>query len=966
MDRLAPALGGSDDVTLAGNESRSPANSATSRPSLTPSGAPVLKPGTLLNSRYEILELLGEGGMGAVYKARDQELGRFVALKVIRPDLASDPAILQRFKQEVILAHQVAHKNVVRTYDLGEADGVRFITMEFLEGRSLDSLLKERGKLPPYEAVELIRQVCRGLEAAHAEGVVHRDLKPSNIMRDHHGRVAVMDFGLARSVESEARTQTGALVGTIEYMSPEQARGQHPDARSDLFALGLIFYELLTGQRPYQAESSIGSLLKRTQERAVPPAEVDATVPRPLSDIVSKCLELDAKHRYQSATEILGDLERWHSGRSLAGVRLENLKHRLRPWQVVAAILVIVVALAVLLAQRRLTLKPAASGAFHGPISVLVADFSNQTGDPIFDGTLEPLFNDAIEGAGFVNSFSRGEARKLAGKLPNATTKLDEQSARLIAIRQGLAAVIVGSLVSRENGYKVSVEALDGRTGKSLAAADVLAQNKDEVVRAIPRLAAPVRKALGDTTPESVQFDAVSGAFTAASLEAVHQDAVGKEQEFAGKFEEALKSFSKAVELDPNFARGYSAMAAVQLELGKTKEAQQSIRLAMQHEDRMTERERYRNRGLFYAMAGNWQKCVDEYTQLVERYPADRTGQLNLASCYAHVRNLPKAIEAGRRAVEIVPKGALQRLNLSFLTIAGGDFASGEQEAREALKINPSSEYGHLMLAEAQLGQGQFSRAEETYHKLQKLSAQGASLAANGLGDLALYEGRFGDAIRILEEGAKADLAAKTPDAAAYKFAKLAYVHWWRQRKQPAIAAAEKALANDQGVGTRFLAAQIFVELGEAAKAQKLAASLGAELEAEPQAYSRIIQGKLALRRGDMAAAVKALNEANGLVDTWIGRFELGRTYLQAGAFVEADSEFDRCIKRRGEALEFFMDDVPTYGYFPPVYYYQGHVRDGLKNPESANSYRTYLNIREKAGEDPLLAEIHGRLGSYK
>jgi len=383
----------------------------------------------------------------------------------------------------------------------------------------------------------------------------------------------------------------------------------------------------------------------------------------------------------------------------------------------------------------------------------------------------------------------------------------------------------------------------------------------------------------------------------------------------------------------------------------------------MQHEDRMTERERYRERGMFYVAEGNWQKCIDEYSQLLDRYPADRLSPPNLANCFGQLRNIPKAIEASRRAVELVPNGVLQRGNLSFYSSFGGDFRTGEQEARAALQLNPASEIGYLSLAEAQLGQGQLAQAAESYHQLHKVSRLGASMAAIGLADLALYEGRFEDAVRTLEEGAAADLTAKNPEAAANKFAALAYTQWCRQRKQPAIAAAEKALTNSQAVSIRFLAARIFVEAGETRKTRELAAGLGSELQAEPQAYAKIILGKAASKRGDAREAIKNLIEANNLLDTWIGRLELGRAYLQAGAFVEADSEFDRCIKRRGEAIELFLDDVPTYGYFPPVYYYQGRVREGLKSPEFVSSYRTYLEIRGQAGEDPLLPELRRRAG---
>src|SRR5438309_2754866 len=264
--------------------------------------------GTLLADRYEILALLGQGGMGSVYKARDTELERLVALKLIRPDLASNPEILRRFKQELILAREVTHRNVIRIFDLGQTKGFKFITMEYVEGRDLRAVLRERGKLSPEETVRIIAQVCRALESAHAAGVVHRDLKPQNIMLDAKDRVYVMDFGIAHSLETPGMTQTGALMGTPEYMSPEQAKGIKVDARSDLFALGIIFYEMLTGISPYKADTALATLLKRTQERPPPPAEVDPAIPKAISDVVMQCLEIDRDHRYSTAREILEDL----------------------------------------------------------------------------------------------------------------------------------------------------------------------------------------------------------------------------------------------------------------------------------------------------------------------------------------------------------------------------------------------------------------------------------------------------------------------------------------------------------------------------------------------------------------------------------------------------------------------------------------------------------------------------------
>jgi tetratricopeptide (TPR) repeat protein/predicted Ser/Thr protein kinase len=948
------------DATLA--EGVSPPSTGP-RPARFQVSAPLLQTGDVLGGRYEILQLLGEGGMGAVYKARDRELDRFVALKLIRPELAANPSILARFKQELLLSREVTHKNVIRIFDLGDAEGVKFITMEFVEGRDLRSLIQEKKKFPPEEAVELMQQVCRALEAAHTLGIIHRDMKPQNIMRDQTGRILVMDFGLARMVEGDGMTQTGALVGTMEYMSPEQALGKDLDQRSDLFSVGLILYELLTGVMPFKAESAVASLIKRNQERAVPVSDYDGKIPGTLSNIVSKCLERDPTLRYQTATEFLRDLEAWQGKGAAATLRFPTSEKpwgQTIPWHWIGGVAAVLVLAIVGFLFRDKLFKPTTARA-PSDVSVLVADFTNHTGDPVFDGTLEPMFNVALEGASFINAYNRGAARDLAKQLPHPSDKLDEQSARLIGVSQGLAAVVTGSLSLRGDAYKLSVEALDARTGNSIASAEINAPTKDKLLLDIPKLAAPIRKALGDTTPVAAQI-AVSGPFTAASLEVVHLYSIAMQQQFAGKTAEAFQSFSKAAELDPNFARAYSGMAGTANDLGRQADGEKYIKLAMEHLDRMTERERYRIRGFYYLILGNYPKCVEEYSTLVSQYPADRVGQSDLAWCYAYLRNFPKAVEAARKAVEIAPKGALEHLNLAFFSSFTEDFQTGEREARTALEISPG-EVAQINLGEAQLGQGKVSEAAETYHGLEKFGSRGASMATTALADLALYQGRFSEQARLLEHGASADLQAKTPEDAANKFAALAYAELLRGQSKAAVASAEKALANGQTLQVRFLAGRVFAEAGETAQAKKMADSLARETQVEPQAYSKIIEGKLALQQGDSPLAIKAISDANNLLDTWIGRFELGRAYLQAGQFVEADSEFDRCIKRRGEALELLMDNAPTYGYFPYVYYYQGRVRQGLKTPAFADSYRSYLSIRGQSGEDPLVPEVRKSLG---
>ena len=931
-------------------------------------GAILFEIGTILGGRYEILELLGQGGMGAVYKAADREVDRIVAVKVIRPEMASNPEILARFKQELLLSSKVTDRNVIRIYDLGEAQGVKFITMEYMEGDNLHRILKQRGKLEIAEAVEIMEQVASGLAAAHREGIIHRDLKPANIMRDKSGRVVVMDFGLARTFSGDGMTQTGMMLGTMEYMSPEQAQGMDVKASSDVFTVGLMLYELLAGITPFHAETAIASLLMRTQKRAAPLVDVDKNIPGPLSNIVAKCLEKEPANRYQNAEDLVADLRAWQgktTGRTIsAPTARRDSPTQGKAWPRIAIAGGLVVAIAggstwYFIGKR----KAAGTSTSHGPVSVLIGDFANHTGDSVLDNTLEPMLGVAMEGASFINVYSRGDARKLAKKLPSPTDVLDEQSSRLVAMNAGVNAVITGDISLRGNQYDISAIALDSHSGEVLAKADVTVASKQDILSELPKLAVPIRQALGDTTPASIQFDKVSGGFTAASLEAVHQDALGVDEQFAGKYQEAFDSFQKSAALDPKFARAYSGMAAMALNLGRNADAVKYMHLAMANVDRMTERERYRNQGLYYLTAGDWQNCVQQFNLLVSQYPVDRVGQNNLATCYTQLRNAPKALEAARHAVEISPKSVAQRLNLSFIAAFAGDFTTSEKEANTALAMSPNNSQGYFVLAEAQLGQGQLKEAAQSYHQLDKSGAPGASTAADGLADLAAYQGNYAEATRILTQGVAADLAAKATDNAANKYAALGNIEELQGHHAAALAYLGKALVGSPSTQLQMLVGTVYIEAGDLAKAQKLATSLAAQTSSEPEAYGKILQGLIALKKKDAKTAITQITAANGLLDTWIGRFELGRVYLETGSFKEADAEFDQCLKRRGEAIELFVGNVPTYSYIPLVYYYQGRARQGMKSENYVDSYRTYLTIRGQSSDDPLAVDAKHQIG---
>jgi tetratricopeptide (TPR) repeat protein/predicted Ser/Thr protein kinase len=914
--------------------------------------------GTVLGQRYEIVKLLGQGGMGAVYRAYDRELEREVALKVIRSEMAANPEILKRFKQELILARQITHKNVIRIFDLGQSDGIKFITMEYIEGEDLQSVLKRKKKLEHAEAAVIMAQMCRALAAAHAEGVIHRDLKPQNIMLDKTGRVYVMDFGIARSMVTQGMTQTGALIGTPDYMSPEQAKGQTLDARSDLFTAGIIFYEMLSGQPPFEGDTTMAKLWKRTNEPARPIGELDNTIPLPLAQIVDTCLQIDPGKRFASAEEIVQRIETWQGPG--AETHVVPGEHQLPAYAKWAALGICIVAVAAgFLLRSKFMVQPGATQ--HPPVTLLIADFDNKTGDPVFDSTLEPMLGIALEGAPFISSFNRGQAKKIAARLQPGLTQMDAKTAQLVAVREGVHVVVAGAIEQDGGHYKVSIAAVDPATGKTIKQEERVAANKQDVLAAAGKLAESIRKELGDTTPESIQ-QAAAETYSAGSLEAAHDYAVAQELQQAGKWDAALKSYSDAVELDPNLGRAYAGMAVMYSNLGKTEEATKYYRLALERIDRMTDREKYRTRSGYYLVTRNQAKAIEELSALVTQYPADTAGHANLALAYFYSRDMSKALEEQKRALVIAPHSILQRSNFSMYALYAGDFETAAKEANAILQENPKFEEALRTSAIAALALGHNDQASANYLKLQAVDARGASIASAGLADLNLYEGRIAEAQAILEKAIPTDIAAKDPDSAANKRVTLGLADAALGKTQDAVAQASGAISSSKDSGVLYSAAQIYVAAGQEAKALQAVAPLSQRLENEPQIYAKLIAGETQLKRGNAHDALNSFQEAQKLADTWLGHFDMGLAYLAASAFPEASSEFDVCLKRRGEATSVFLDDVPSYHLLPPVYYYQGRAREGLNSPGATESYKTFLAFKEKGAGDPLVADAQRRV----
>jgi len=928
--------------------------------------------GSAFGARYHIIRLLGIGGMGAVYQAWDAELGVAVAIKVIRPEVMADPTaaaeVERRFKRELLLARQVTHKNVVRIHDIGEMQGIKYITMPYVDGADLATVSKNEGHLPVPRILRIARGIVSGLVAAHTASVVHRDLKPANIMIGADDEAMIMDFGIAlssgapsatatvveglpkhftRSAAKFSTTMAGAVVGTVEYMAPEQARGQAVDQRADIYAFGLILYDLLVGRRRAEhAQSAIAELQGRMEQPPPPPRTVVPEVPEALDYMVARCLEPDREKRYQTSAELAADLERLDEN----GVPIP-LPRRFTPRMIAAAVVLVA---ALVTGTWWLTRTPPLPKQ-HAPVSVMIADFENKTNDATFNHTIEPMLKRALEGAAFINAYDRSRIRPVFSVRPPEI--LNEISARELAVKQGLGVVLSGSIERQAAGYGISIKAIETVSGKVITTVKGRAASRELVLQTATRLVTTVRKALGDDTSDSAQMFAMKSLST-TSLEVVTHYAASLEAQSNSNYEEVIESLRKAVALDPKFGLGYQGLASASRNLGRLQDADQYSKEALRHLDGVTEREKFAIRGLYFMTSGDYQQCVKEYGELIAQYRADAVAHNNRALCLSTLRKMPEAIDEMRQAVQILPKRPVYRANLAMYLAYAGDFQGAEREARA---VQEPIVLGATALAFAQLGQGALPAANETYQKLRTIDARGASRAALGFGDMALYEGRVSEAVRIFEQAAAADLAAKHSDRAARKLTSLGYAHLLRGGKAAAVADAEKALAISKAVPIQFLAARILVEANALARARTLAAALASELAAEPQAYGKIIEGEIALKNGDARQAVRVLAEANGVLDTWLGHFDLGRAYLEARAFPQADSEFDICIKRRGEALALLLDDEPTFSYFPIVYYFQGLAREGLKNAGSVDSYREYLKIRDKSTEDPLLPEVRRR-----
>jgi tetratricopeptide (TPR) repeat protein len=834
------------------------------------------------------------------------------------------------------------------------------------------------------KALKIMRGVVSGLAAANGAGVVHRDLKPANIMVEAEtDEPQIMDFGIARSTAAPDKDQqaagagqaqlagmagapagktpsaltqattVGAIVGTVSYMSPEQVRAEDVDQRADLYALGLIFYDMLVGPKRFEGLNPIEELQRRLMEPPASPRSVDDTIPEALDRIIMRCLAPDRNERYETTADLEAELNRLDDN----GVPLPV--YRRLTWRTMTAAATLTLSL---MGATYWITRPPPPRPETPPMSVLVTDFDNRTNDPVFTGTVEKALGLGLEGASFITAYSREEASRLAAQM-RPGSRLDESIARLISAREGIKVILAGRIEPKGSGYSLAVRAIDPAVDKVLAETTATANSKENVLPTVAKVAADLRGRLGDTTPESARL-AASETVTASSLEALQAYTRAQELADANRNQEALAAYQDTVRLDPNFGRAYAGMGVLYAIAKDEVKAKAAYDEALKRVDRMSEREKLRTLGTYYMMvARNYEKAIENYETLVKLYPADDGGHGNLGLAYLYTGNIERARAEAQAVLKIYPSQWAQRYNYAMYSMYAGDFATAEKEGLRVLKEAPTFELGAVPVALSMLIQGDFSGALSTYDRLAQMSPAGASLARYGRADLEMYRGRQREALKILQAAIPADIKDDNTGSLAQNYLALSQA-WLATGQMPkATEAARKAVGLSNHESVLLPAALVLIETGQKDEAERIAAMLENMLQTHTTAYSRLIDAQLAVSRGRYAQAVELFRDSIKRRDTWFARLLLGRLYAETEHYPEAMAELDLCIKRRGEVLDVFFYDTPTARYLPPAYYWLARAQQALGSGDAKKNYEAFLATRAASDPpDPLAEDARRRL----
>jgi serine/threonine protein kinase/predicted Zn-dependent protease/predicted CopG family antitoxin len=883
--------------------------------------------GTTFANRYEIIEELGKGGMGKVYRVEDKKIKEEVALKLIKPEIASDKKTLERFSNELKMARKIAHRNVCRMYDLGEEKGTHYITMEYVPGEDLKRLIRKVGQFGAGKTVSIAKQVCEGLAEAHRLGVVHRDLKPQNIMVDEEGNARIMDFGIARSLKAKGITGAGVMIGTPEYMSPEQAEVKEVDQRSDIYSLGVILYEMVTGRVPFEGETPLGIAMKHKSEMPKDPKELNAQIPDGLNNVILRCLEKDKEQRYQSAGEVRSELANIEKGipttekivperKPITSREITvtvGLKKLLIPALVIAALVIAAVIVWQLLPQKEVVTIPT------GKPLLAIMYFKNNTGDDNLDvwrsALSEMLISDLSQSKhlrilpddrlfGILNKLNLLKAESYS------TKDLKE-----VAAQGGATHVLRGILTRSGDSYRINTTLQESSTMEIIGSDMVEGRGETSFHTMVDELTRKVKENFRLSTEEiSSDLDEEVGKITTSSPEAFKYYSEGRKYHLSREENrESIQLMERAIALDPGFAMAYRSMAMSYFNLRYFSKWKEYIQKAMELSDRLSDRERYQIEGDFYAGSQKtYDKAIDAYNQLLELYPGDVIGNSNLGLVYIFLEQWDKAIYRyeflrkqkddsaityGNLATAYMGKGLndkaretleyyldnfadryMIRRSLAYNYLLQGKYDLALVEADKAFSLDPVHHYNFCIKGDIFHYKGDLTGAEKEYQNL--LEAENPISHIFGrtrLGGLYLLQGKFKKSKNQTEQGIEKakKLGEKQTESLFHNL--LAYNHLKSGNPEEAIAECDEAWSAADEAGSVIqqrvalhYKGLAYLEMKSFDKAQRVAAELKDMIESglnrKGIRYYHHLMGMIELEKENFSEAIKYFKKAISLL----------------------------------------------------------------------------------------------------